>query len=192
MEWTCAWSGTRKVCITKNHNALKRQVRWLMLRKQRLPTTTPSMWQNMPSGWQSLRQRKGVLYSFSKWWWSSSYCEIDRPHNPGRFGENCVRNDAGELALTNVDKTKPRVQPPPPPPPPHTHTHISPSQCACDPDRQSTQQDEIDQSCWSVWLSVWYHSWDAEGCWWGRISAAKASLRLTDEVKSCWNGCAKW
>ena len=35
-------------------------------RGQKLPTLTPSMWQIMPSGWQSLKQRKKYLPQYSQ------------------------------------------------------------------------------------------------------------------------------
>ena len=68
--------------------------------------------------------------------------------NQDVIGENCVRN--GELAVTDD---------------PHTHTH-SPtatpsSQCVCNLDQQSTQQDEM------------HHCWDAESYWWGSSLAGK-------------------
>ena len=35
-------------------------------RGQKLPTLTPSMWQSMPSGWQSLKQRNNYLSQYSQ------------------------------------------------------------------------------------------------------------------------------
>ena len=55
----------------------------------------------------------------------------------------------------------------------------SPSQCVCDPDPQSTQQDEMWQGCWPFW----HHCWDVESCWWGRSWAGKE--KLVEAVFSC-------
>ena len=93
-------------------------------------------------------------------------------------GENCVCNEAAELAPTDEDKMNAWVE--------HNARLLNvefeltsnellevsptaPSQCVCDPDLQSTQQDEMRQGCWPIW----HHSWIAESCWWARHWAGK-------------------
>ena len=49
------------------------------------------------------RERE-IRHSIPRWWWCFPYRQTDGPRKPGHFGENCVHNDAGELALTDEDK----------------------------------------------------------------------------------------
>ena len=91
--------------------------------------------------------------------------------NQDVIGENCVCNDADELALTDEDKLKAWVE--------HYARLLNVefewpsnelaevpqlaalSQCVCDPDPQSTQQDEMQQG----YRPFWHHRRDAESCW---------------------------
>ena len=101
--------------------------------------------------------------------------------NQDIVGKNCVRNDAGGLALTDY-KMKAWVE--------HYARLLnvefgqatsslmylqllSPLPCVCNTDPQSTQQNEMQQGCWSIW----HCSWDAESCWWGRSWAGKTTDR---------------
>ena len=72
---------------------------WRRPRGQKLPTLMPSMWQSIPSGWHSLKQRKRYSPQYSQMVMVFSIL-------PNRWTaqnqENCVHNDAGQLVLTSA------------------------------------------------------------------------------------------
>ena len=132
-----------------------------------VPTLTTSAWHSMPSGWQSLGQRKRNSSQFpvTVMVFSILPKQMDRT-NQDIVGEYYVYNDAGEFVHT--DKMKARVE--------HYARQLNvkfewpsnelpgvpptagPSQCVCDPDMQSTQRNRIQQASWASW----HRSWDAE------------------------------
>ena len=159
----------------------KREWRWSP-RGQKLPTLMPSAWQNMPSGWQCLRQRKRNSPQYSQMCFHIAK-QMDGI-NQDIVGENSVGNNAGELALTDEDKAKACVE--------HYATRLlnvefvsrlwapwgpcncwSPSQCVLDPDPQSTQQNEMQKYC----CPMRHRSWDIESCWWGKSWAGETADR---------------
>ena len=75
---------------------------------QKLPTLMPSVWQNLPSGWQSLRWRRRNLPQYPQMVMVFSVL-MDR-RNQDIAGENCVCNDAGGLVLTDKIKMKAWVE----------------------------------------------------------------------------------
>ena len=79
-----------------------------MARRQGLPTLTTSTQETMHSGWQSLRQRKRNLLQYLQ----TVSVVLNRWTAQIRtsFVKNCVRNDAGKLALTGEDEMKAWVE----------------------------------------------------------------------------------
>ena len=60
-------------------------------KRQKLPTLMPSAWQKIPSGWQSLRQRKCNSPQYPQMMMVFLYYQTDGPHKPGHcWWELCV------------------------------------------------------------------------------------------------------
>ena len=55
-------------------------------------------------------RERGIPHNITRWWLCFLYRQTDGPQKPGRFGENYVRNDAAEFALSYEDKMKAGVE----------------------------------------------------------------------------------
>ena len=119
----------------------------------------------MPSGWQSLRRKKEEFDTVSPV--GNCVFRIAKQmarRNQATVGENCVRNDTGELALADENKMTAWVEHYALLPNVELCGHatnslrflklLAPSQRVRDPHRQSTQQNEMLQGCPSFILLI--------------------------------------
>ena len=90
------WNEEVDKAIQEKHARIKVKIAYVDARR---------VWQNMPSGWLSLRQKRGIRHSRPGDGVFRIAKQMNR-RNQGIVGENCVSNDAGELALTDKDNRK--------------------------------------------------------------------------------------
>ena len=143
----------------KAYKPWKREARQLRPRGRKSPTMTPSTWQSMPSEAKSEAEKEEFATVCPDGVGVFRVAKHMEYTNQDVIGENCVRNNAGELALIVKDKMKAWVE--------HFARLLNvefewPSNEL--PEVPSNQQDEMWQGCWPFW----HHSWDAESCWWWR------------------------
>ena len=75
----------------KDYNPMRTAARWLRPKWQKLPTLTPSAWQSMPSGWQSLRKKRRNSSQMMKVFSVSIAKQMDRTKSGCYWWKLCMQ-----------------------------------------------------------------------------------------------------
>ena len=102
--------------------------------------------------WGSAR---GIIYGICKWWWC--FCAVKEMHciNQDVVSDNCVSNDAGDLALTDDFECS-------------SDELLGMSPTAGDLPVCPWPLTIKHSARWNAAKLLTHHSWDTERWWWGR------------------------